>query len=184
MRKVRQIVSLAAFSLVLSSWVHISPASALTVGSGNCIQNVGSTAGITVSTYSDRCVVKFTSTTPTTWTVPRGVSKIWLLVVGGGGGGGSDEGGGGGGGGYIETQTFLVAPTSTISLAVGTGGTGASDTSQLAGGDGGDSTFATLTAVGGGGAGSAINASSTLKDGRIGGSGGGGAGELIDGGLR
>lgn len=152
-------------------------AHAATVGTGNCVQTVGSATGITVTTYSDRCVVKFTSTTATTWTVPRGVTKIWVLVVAGGGGGGSDEGGGGGGGGYIENENFAVTSQSVISLDIGAGGAAGTVASDLAADDGEDSTFSSLTAIGGGGGGSAINMNSTQKNGRTGGSGGGGAGE-------
>ena len=174
----RQVTRLLfASALALQSIIGIEGASAATVGTGNCIQTVGATTGITVTTYSDRCVVKFTSTAANTWTVPRGVTSIWVLVVGGGGGGGSDEGGGGGGGGFIENQNFAVTSQSIISLDVGLGGIGATDSSGTAGNDGGDSIFGTLTADGGGGGGSALNVNSTLKDGRAGGSGGGGAGE-------
>lgn len=172
--------SVRAFTLLillLSQITTIQSASAATIGSGNCVQEVGSTTGITVTSYSNRCVVKFTSTTGTTWTVPRGVTTVWVLVVAGGGGGGSDEGGGGGAGGYVENQNFAVTSQSTITLDVGTGGVGATDTSGVGGGDGGDSIFGSITADGGGGGGSALNVSSSLKDGRVGGSGGGGAGE-------
>lgn len=165
--------SLPAFSLL-----PISPANSATVGTGNCVQTVGSSVGITVTTYSSRCVVKFTSTVATTWTVPRGVTKIWVLVLGGGGGGGSDEGGGGGAGGYIENQNFAVTSQSSISLDVGAGGIGATVVSNVAAGDGSSSVFGSLTALGGGGGGSAINtAGSIQKDGRDGGSGGGGSGK-------
>ncbi len=177
MRARKAIKVLLTFALTLTGLTTIDSAAAATIGSGNCIQNVGSTTGITVTTYSNRCVVKFTSTTATTWTVPRGVTKLWVLVVGGGGGGGSDEGGGGGAGGYVENQNFAVTSQSTISLDIGTGGVGATDTSGVGGGDGGDSIFGSITADGGGGGGSALNVNSSLKDGRAGGSGGGGAGE-------
>lgn len=168
---------LLAAVLTFHNIAAISSASAETVGTGNCAQTVGSRTGITVTTYSNRCVVKFTSTTATTWTVPRGVTKLWVLVVGGGGGGGSDEGGGGGAGGFVENQNFVVSSQSTITLDVGLGGVGATDTSGTAGNDGGSSVFGSITASGGGGGGSALNVNSVLKDGRTGGSGGGGAGE-------
>jgi hypothetical protein len=170
--------ALLALAVVLSLASSATPASAISVGSGNCVQSVGSSTGISVTTYSDRCVVKFTSTTGTTWTVPRGVTKVWILLVGGGGGGGGDEGGGGGGGGYIENQNFAVTSSSTISLDIGSGGAGVQDTTASPGGKGEDSTFASLTAVGGGGGGNGYNASNaSIKNGADGGSGGGGAGE-------
>ena len=173
---------LTTLLFAFSSLVPVSPAKAASVGSGNCVQTVGSATGITVTTYSNRCVVKFTSTTATTWTVPRGVTKVWVLVVAGGGGGGSDEGGGGGGGGYIENQNFSVTSQSSISLSVGAGGSGAiSQTvvaNDYAGSDGDNSVFGSLTAIGGGGGGSAVNSSTSVhKDGRAGGSGGGGSGK-------
>lgn len=144
--------TLLAISLITSSLSFFTPsATAATIGSGNCVQNVGSTAGITVTTYADRCVVKFTSTVATTWTVPRGVTKVWVLVIGGGGGGGSDEGGGGGAGGFIESTDFSVTPQSSISVQIGAGGAGSRDANTDRGANGGNSIFSTLTAVGGGG---------------------------------
>lgn len=178
MRKSRILRSLLSFLLIATALSAITPsASAATIGSGNCVQNVGSTTGITVTTYADRCVVKFTSTTATTWQVPRGVTSVWVLVVGGGGGGGSDEGGGGGAGGFIESTDFAVTSQSSISVDIGAGGAGSQDANTDRGANGGNSIFSTLTAVGGGGGGTAVNASSFLKNGSNGGSGGGGAGE-------
>jgi hypothetical protein len=175
MRRSAKLTLVGAWIFSMLAFVETPLATAATVGSGNCIQIVGSATGITVTTYSDRCVVKFTSTTATTWTVPRGVTKVWVLAVGGGGGGGYDEGGGGGAGGFLENQNFVVSPQSTIILDVGLGGAGA--VGDDTGGDGGNSVFGSLTAIGGGGGGTAVNSSTAVaKKGRPGGSGGGGSG--------
>jgi hypothetical protein len=90
-----------------------------------------------------------------TWTKPTGVTRAWVLLVGGGGAGGgaaanSNRAGGGGGGGMVKFELVDVTSPSTVTVTIGTGGTGG--TSYPAA-DGGDSTFgALLTAKGGKGA--------------------------------
>lgn len=63
--------------------------------------------------------VQLTSTT--TWTVPSGVTEIYVEMVGGGGGFGSNSRGGGGGA-YVATHLDVTAG-STITFTVGSGGT-------------------------------------------------------------
>jgi len=69
-----------------------------------------------------------------TWTKPAGARIIYAVMVGGGGGGGSGRrgaassarGGGGGGGGAAVTETTWRAADlpATISVTIGSGGTG------------------------------------------------------------
>ena len=125
----------------------------------------------------------FTNIGTTSWTVPAGVTSVWVLVVGGGGGGGEagynnpgvwHAAGGGGGGGVIENRQYSVSPGSYITVTVGAGGSGDGTLSP----EGGNSVFGTLTATGGGrGAGWATYPAS--NDMRAGGSGGGGDGYYI-----
>jgi len=85
-----------------------------------------------------------------TWTVPAGISKVWIKVVGGGGGGGSSTSGryGGGGGGGAYAEGFLsVTPSTVATVTVGGGGGGGSSSG---GATGGASNFNGLTIAGGG----------------------------------
>lgn len=77
-----------------------------------------------------------------TFTVPAGVTKIFVEVWGGGGGGVDSTSGGGGGGGAYAAKFMDVAPGETKSVVVGSGG------SQ--GIDGGDSSFDAAVIAGGG----------------------------------
>jgi trimeric autotransporter adhesin len=87
-----------------------------------------------------------------TWTVPAGVTKIYVEVWGAGGGG--NIWGGGGGGCYIAAP-FTVTPGLVVTYTLGNGGAQGSNTNA---GDGGfskaeiGSTLLALTAQGGGGA--------------------------------
>lgn len=67
------------------------------------------------------------------WTVPAGVSRIWVSCYGGGGGGGASSGtnnltdmrtGGGGGGGAYASREFDVVPGQVFNFYVGRGGAG------------------------------------------------------------
>ena len=174
---------LLIFAISLPFILHSVPAQAATVtATGSdpsvCNQTVGNSTGVTAVRISGGdCVVEFkNAAAATTWTVPTGLSSVWVLVVAGGGGGGGDEGGGGGGGGYIEDLSFAVTGGSSISISVGDGGIAGTNDSAP-GGNGGDSVFSTLTAKGGGGGGTAANSVVDSRNGRSGGSGGGGAGE-------
>lgn len=103
------------------------------------------------------------------------------LVVAGGGGGGGDLSGGGGAGGYLTNYgaTALTLSVATNYLVTtGAGGRGGiagstRNTENTRGGDGSNSVFYNITATGGGGGGVYGDASSSLKNGRDGGSGGG-----------
>ena len=130
----------------------------------------------------------------TSWTAPLGTTNVSYLVVGGGGGGGGaydNAGGGGGGAGVILTNSsYIVNPSQTYSITIGTGGAGGQGRSSVAppfintsGLSGESSSFGSITAAGGGGGfssrvggGSSVGtqAISSLNTGGGGGGGGGG----------
>jgi hypothetical protein len=126
-----------------------------------------------------------------TWTKPTGAKIVQVIAVGAGGGGGSGrnssyppeyaEGGGGGGGGALTTRTFLAGDlSSTVSVTVGTGGTGgAAPSGNNVNGNngvaGGTSSFGAYLYAGGGGAGSGGTASGATAGGVGGGSLGSGS---------
>lgn len=85
-----------------------------------------------------------------TFTVPAGITTVWVSMCGGGGGGGggSNSGGGGGGADAIIAVPVNVTPTQTITVTVGSGGTPNTG--------GGTSSFGTLN-TSGGGAGSGVS---------------------------
>ena len=97
------------------------------------------------------------------FTVPPGVTKISVDLYGAGGGGGSEivslllSGAGGGSGAYTRT-VLMVNPSDSLTISVGTGGSGGSPIGTGAGSPGGDTTIANGTSIlasagGGGGAG-------------------------------
>jgi hypothetical protein len=91
--------------------------------------------------YVDQGIPKVTLTASGTWTVPSGVSSIEIFCVGGGGGAGGthlenrhyNDGsyttqycyGSSGAGGYTSTvKNISVTPGETLTITIGTGGTG------------------------------------------------------------
>ena len=97
-----------------------------------------------------------------TFTVPTGVTKIWVSACGAGGGGGGgyapagvsggySGGGGGGSGDCIWKQKFYVSPNSKINITVGKGGAGGGNTTK--GSDGGSTIIAGIVTLAGGGGG-------------------------------
>jgi uncharacterized repeat protein (TIGR02543 family) len=181
------VVPLLSILPVAQQPAHAAPIAA---GDGSCVQDVGSTTGVTVTRIGNDCIVQFTSTTSTTWKAPTGITNVRYLVVGGGGSG--DRGnctvywGRGGGGGQVLDSTLNVTPGSNYTVAVGAGGASRVASCPDVGGNAGTaSQFATITAARGlGGAGNTasggtsgagllggVGASATL-----GGGGGGGAG--------
>ena len=114
-------------------------------------------------------VVEFKKIGTTSWTVPKCVKAIQVLVVGGGGGGG--RAGGGGGGGVIY-KTLKVKTGQKFKVTVGNFGEGmtgdAVGSNGVARRTGKNSQFGDLVALGGGFGGW------HMADGRPGGSGGGG----------
>lgn len=97
-------------------------------------------------------------TSGTSFTVPTGVTSLYVLAAGGGGGGaensttrgGTTPGGNGGVGGFVASK-HTVTPGDTITYAVGAGGAGSNTGNGAAGGTTTVSTLS-LTATGGAGA--------------------------------
>lgn len=110
-----------------------------------------------------------------TFTVPSGVSRVWVkCVAGGGGGGGGDVSnfGGGGGGGEMRCGWVDVAPAENVTITVGSGGTAGAST-PTAGGNGQASSFGEyISASGGGGGGANTGAGGSAGSAGTGGSGG------------
>lgn len=114
-------------------------------------------------------------TSGTSFTVPAGVTNLYVLAAGGGGGGsqnvttrggGATPGGSGGRGGFVASK-HTVTPGNTITYAVGAGGAGNNTGNAAAGGTTTVSTLA-LTATGGAGAvGTASGASGTGSGGTL-----------------
>jgi hypothetical protein len=99
-----------------------------------------------------------------TFTVPVGVTHVWVQLWGAGGGGGGascNRGGGGGGSGAYSSSVLAVSPGQLLSITVGAAGTGGFSSGPfcvgLPGKFGGDTQLVTngilaLDATGGGGA--------------------------------
>lgn len=115
------------------------------------------------STFGAQNCVVFDKAGVSTWTVPDIVKKgrrVRVRVVGGGGSGGYPEinttnpaGGGGGGGGGVSESVIDLTGISTVTITVGSGGTG-QNTSASNGRPGGTSSFGSyLSATGGDGGG-------------------------------
>ena len=106
-------------------------AAAIAATDGSCVQDVGSTSGVTVTRIGNDCIVQFTSTTSTTWKAPTGISNVRYLVVGGGASG--DRGvcgvhwGHGGGGGQVLDSTLSVVAGTSYTVSVGAGGQGSAN---------------------------------------------------------
>ena len=101
-------------------------------------------------------------TTSGTFTVPTGVTSVYVTMCGGGGGGGGGDGaswagaGGGGGGSYVNKQ-LTVTPGTGYTITIGAGGSGGAINAN--GSAGGSTSFGALLTAGGGGGGgtSAVN---------------------------
>lgn len=162
--KQRSVALTAAVALGLTLLYLLSgstQASGATVGTGSCVQTVGSSTGVSVAVVGNNCVITFTNVGTTTWTVPAGVGSVRVLVVGAGGGNG---GGGcnwmwprGGGGGAVVDAATNVTAGDTVPVTVGGGGVAgvqrdcAGPAGLISSGtQGGSSQFATMAAVSGG----------------------------------
>nr|MXD86318.1 hypothetical protein [Escherichia coli] len=115
------------------------------------------------STFGAQNCVVFDKAGVSTWNVPDIVKKgrrVRVKVIGGGGSGGypainttNPSGGGGGGGGGVSESVIDLTGISTVTITVGSGGTG-QNTSASNGRQGGTSSFGTyLSATGGDGGG-------------------------------
>ena len=108
-----------------------------------------------------------------TFTVPAGVTQVFLTGCGGGGGGGGVAGsnsgaqyGGGGGSGYtVIRRAVAVTPGASITVTIGNGGGGGA---QGNGGTGGTTSFGALLSISGGGGGGGTNATGSAFNGGAG----------------
>lgn len=124
-----------------------------------------------------------------TFTVPAGVSSVFVTMIGGGGGGGPADDGyiGSGAGGYCgESCCFhpvKVTPLADITVTIGAGGTGGVYADpDYKGDDGGDSSFGTyFTCQAGTGGHSSQQPSPTVNPIKGGGVGGGNIGTTPNG---
>ena len=112
-----------AFMVLLAS-TQTSNAATLSSNSNQCQVEVGSTSGVSIALYSNKCVITFEWWGSHTWTAPAGVTSFDTLVVAGGGGGGADGGSGGGSGSMYEATVNLNGNTGRqFNILVGVGGT-------------------------------------------------------------
>jgi len=180
-------VGFFAFSLVaIPSTFLATPVQAIAVTTGACTADVDNATGVTMTVApGGDCVLSFTRTGTTTWTVPVAVSTVRALVVGGGGAGGksTNVGGSGGGGAGAMVVHSAFSVTGSISVVVGAGA--AQTTTFDRGANGSSSSLGTLVAIGGGGGGDWCDwgCQSSLSSrpqipGANGGSGGGSGGGL------
>jgi hypothetical protein len=118
-----------------------------------------------------------------TFTVPSGVTEVWITAIGGGGGGGGSDtaetvkaGGGGGSGELCQNVPVNVTGGGSVSVTIGAAGTGGVGSTGANGGDGGDTSFGAFPIVRGGKGGVGAAAGSPSIGGVGGGPGGGTAG--------
>jgi hypothetical protein len=169
--------------------VRTAPGTVSSGTSGQVLTSGGPAAGVswtTLSGYAGPNYQAFTS--PGTFTVPTGITRIKVTVIGAGGGGATYAptvaGGGGGSGGLTINYITGLTPGGTAAVTVGTGGT-------VPGGPGGTSSFGpivatTLTATGGTGASGASGGAGGAGTGYgvlVSGNGGGGGGKYVPGGA-
>ena len=173
--------SFLSLLLIVSGLSVINVPQAQAIGSGICGSTLASPSGITstVTQSGSFCIVTLTPTShgasgSGTWTVPNGVTQVEYLVAAGGGAGAggsaSEHGGGGGGAGGVTTGTLNIS-TSTLSIAVGTGGTGGAINSR--GTSGANSSLGSGITMTGGGAGGTYFTNGPLTGGSGGGAGAG-----------
>lgn len=177
-----------AFVSVLTGVLGVALASPASASVASFCTGVGASQ---VGATND-CLVAFTTTGTTTWTMPTGITSIQYLVVGGGGAGrnGYPSNGaiapGGAGGSVQQNSSATVSSGATLTVVVGVGGAssaGAGGSSGLQGGglsvtaSGGSG--GSISGAGSNGTTSSITGSSLVfgsSGGATGASGGSGAG--------
>jgi hypothetical protein len=112
---------------------------------------------VVLNTPQRNNTVSYTTNGAFSWTVPAGVSFVYVRLVGAGGGacggnnGNNYSAGGGGSGGYSEGWV-AVNPGQIISIIIGKGGTAAGGGNPTIAGGGGSTSFGSyISATGGGG---------------------------------
>ncbi|MFZ9893124.1 MAG: hypothetical protein ACO3E4_05620 [Candidatus Nanopelagicaceae bacterium] len=110
-----------------------------------------------ISSYPQKIPQKTveTLTSGSSWTVPAGVTQVVVTTIGGGGGGynalSSTSVGPGGAYGEIRISTVATTPGTSISYAIGAGGTGRSTIGGITPAtSGGNTTFTGATTANGG----------------------------------
>jgi hypothetical protein len=129
--------------------------SQLPAGIPNGLATLGSDGKVPTSQLSAATGAQsFGTVGTTTWTVPAGVTRVYVETWGGGAGGqpSAYRGGHGGAGGGYAAGWCPVAPGANVTVTVGMGGVGGSaDGTTVPVGNGGNSSFGTcLTATGAG----------------------------------
>jgi hypothetical protein len=118
------------------------------------IKNISPTAK---TNYLNHGKQRFTSSG--SYTVPAGVTTVWVSMCGGGGGGNGYQAAagcnGGGGANAVISNPLTVIPGSTHSITIGVGGIGTTYT--ITGGNGGSSSFGSLLTTAGGFGGAALS---------------------------
>ncbi len=188
----RFLALLLANCTLMTLMLNVPMAEAVLVGTGNCVQTIDSTTGVSVTTSGSNCVLTFTfSGEMRTWTVPAGGLTNVSFTIKGSAGGGSfpDASYGASFSGSISSLSGLDSVYVTVggigSGATGgfggsSGGNGGNNGSRGGGGSTdirvGSSSFANRVIVAGGGGGSsgisAINRNGANASGATGGSGG------------
>lgn len=140
-----------------------------TVDDNTSDPDAGGAGWASISASSPGGVARFT--TSGSFTVPDGVTEIFVSGCGGGGGGGGGAGssssagpGGGGGGGAGRSavkERFTVTPGQVIAVTIGTAGSGGSGSTTNGGNGsaGGSTSLAGLISLSGGGGGNGGNGS-------------------------
>jgi uncharacterized repeat protein (TIGR02543 family) len=192
--RIRRILVVALVAPLLTAITAVSPqpayAATIAASDGSCVQDVGSTTGVTVTRIGNDCIIVFTSLTSTTWKAPSGITLVRYLVVGGGASG--DRGncgtywGRGGGGGEVRDSTLSVTGGTNYTVVVGKGGDASAVGCPNVGGNNGvASQFGSITSspglggqanTGRGGSSGSGQIGGLGDTGALGGGGGGGAG--------
>lgn len=81
---------------------------------------------------SEPRILKFFNTSECNFLIPSRVSDMQVLAVGGGGGGGMDGGSGGGGGELRFSNSFSVSSLESLTIKIGSGGSGGTYTPYVA----------------------------------------------------
>jgi len=141
-----------------AAWESLIPTQ--TGNPGKFLSTNGTTTLWAVPAQGAQNILTYTTPGTFNFTIPNGVTRIYIQVIGGGGGswqagrsyGG--YGGGGGGAGSATTGALTVTPGQSSQIVVGGGGTSYNDATIYSGqlsGPGGTSSAFGLIATGGGG---------------------------------
>ena len=157
---------------VALTWIAPAPSfGGLKDATGTCATSVSNSVGVSLTLVGSECVLKFTGSTSTTWTVPGGVGAVVLQLDGGSAGYGGNDGRGYGSGGPAGRVSGIlpIAPGLQVVVAVGTagangtgcvagwgGGTGGLNALGYNGGKGGNAANYGCSGGGGGGGGASV----------------------------